>query len=71
MMQTSPLPGITSMRECAQLLLSQYIRPHLQVGVQEVHVVFHTPELMNETPKELEKKRRDSAVLNGNTTAYK
>ena len=65
MIQTSPMPGMTYMREYAQLLLQQYIRPHLQAGVQEVHVVFDTPGLMCETPKELEKKRRDNAALTG------
>lgn len=65
MIQTSPLPGMTCMREYAQLLLQQYIRPHLQAGMQEVHVVFDTPGLMKETPKELEQKRRDSVVLKG------
>ena len=62
MIQTSPVPTTSCMREYAQLLLAQYIRPHFRAGVQEVHVVFDSPGSMAETPKELEQKRRDSIV---------
>ena len=62
MIQTSPMPTMSCMREYAQLLLAQYIRPHFRAGVQEVHVVFDSPGSMAETPKEVEQKRRDSIV---------
>ena len=43
MIQTSPVPTTSCMREYAQLLLAQYIRPHFRAGVQEVHVVLTAP----------------------------
>ena len=67
MIQTSPLPGMSCMREYAELLLSQYVRPHFQAGSQEVHIVFDSPGSMAETPKELEQKRRDSTAINSGT----
>ena len=45
---------MSCMKEYAQWLLHQYIRPHFKAGVEEVHVVFDTPGSMPETPKELE-----------------
>ena len=65
MVQTSPMPGMSCMREYTQLLLEQYVRPHFRAGVEEVHVVFHTPGSMCETPKELQQKRRDSTADKG------
>ena len=62
MIQTTPLPTMGSMQEYAQFLLHQFVRPHLSVGVQEVHVVFDSPGSMKESPKELEHRRRDSSV---------
>ncbi len=62
MIQTSPLPTMSSMNEYAHFLLNQYVRPHLRVGVQEVHVVFDSPGSMRESPKELEQRRRDGSV---------
>lgn len=62
LIQSSPLPSMSCMKEYTQWLLHQYIRPHFRAGVQEVHVVFDTPGSMPETPKELEKRRRDKEV---------
>ena len=62
LIQSSPLPSMSCMKEYAQWLLHQYIRPHFKAGVEEVHVVFDTPGSMPETPKELEKRRRDKEV---------
>ena len=62
MIQTSPLPTMSSMQEYTRLLLNQYVRPHFRAGVQEVHVVFDSPGSMRESPKELEQRRRDSGA---------
>ena len=62
LIQSSPLPSMSCMEEYTQWLLHQYIRPHFRAGVQKVHVVFDTPGSMPETPKELEKRRRDEEV---------
>ena len=43
MIQTSPLPSMSCMREYAELLLTQYARLHFQAGALEVHVVFDSP----------------------------
>lgn len=59
LIQSSPLPSMGCMKDYAQWILDQYIKPHFRAGVQEVHVVFDSPGSMSETPKELEKKRRD------------
>ena len=55
------------MSEYAELLLSQYVRPHFQAGSYEVHVIFDNPGSMAETPKELEQKRRDSTAKKNDT----
>ena len=60
MIQTTPLPTMSCIREYVQLLLAQYVRPHFRAGAQEVHVVFDNPGSMKETPKEIEQKRRDN-----------
>ena len=62
MIQTTPSPGISCMKEYAELLMAQYVRPHLQAGSLEVHVIFDNPGSMSETPKEIEQKRRDSTA---------
>ncbi len=62
MIQTAPLPIMSSTQEYAHFLLYQYVRPHLRAGVQEVHVVFDSPGSMRESSKELEQRRRDSSV---------
>ena len=36
MIQSSPLPGMSHMREYAELLVHQYITPHLQACLQEI-----------------------------------
>lgn len=50
--QSSPLPSMSCMKEYTQWLLDQYVRPHLRVGSEEVHVTFDSPGSMTETPKE-------------------
>ena len=62
LIQSTPLPSMSCMKEYTQWLLHQYIRPHFRAGVQEVHVVFDTPGSMPETAKELEKRRRDKEL---------
>ena len=62
LIQTSPLPNMSSMKEYVKLLLFRFVRPHFSAGVKEVHVVFDNPGSQEETPKELEKARRDKAA---------
>ena len=59
LIQSSPLPSMSCMKDYALWLLHQYIRPHFRADVEEVHLVFDTPGSMMQTPKELEKRRRD------------
>lgn len=61
MIQTTPLPSMGTLQDYARFLLNQYVRPHLRLGVKEVHVIFDSPGSMKETPKEIEQRRRDSS----------
>ena len=62
LIQTPPLPTMSCMKEYVQLLLARFVRPHFVAGVMAVHVVFDCPSSLPETPKELEQRRRDTAV---------
>ena len=70
MIQTSPLPTMSFMKDYVKLLVSKYVRPHLQVGVREVHVVFDNPDSPMETPKEIEHRRRDKNIDHKCTTFW-
>ena len=56
MIQTSPMPGMSSMREYTQLLLQLYVRPHFRK-----YMLY----LTHQGPKELEQKRRGSTAAKG------
>ncbi len=59
MIQTSPIPTMSTMKDYVKLLFSKYVKPHFQAGVIEVHVVFDNPSALPESPKEIEHRRRD------------
>ncbi len=40
MIQTPPIATMSNMHEYVKLLLYKYVKPHLRVGANEVHVVF-------------------------------
>lgn len=60
---------MTNMGTYVTLLLQRYAKPHLLVGVKEVHVVFGNPGSLPKTPKELEHVRRNQGVKQPLTTS--
>ena len=60
MIQVAPIPTMKHMQEYVNFLLTRFVRPHLNAGAIEVHVVFDNPGSMPETPKEIEQARRDA-----------
>ena len=62
LIQTSPLPTMSCMKDYVKLLLARHVHSHFSAGAKEVHIVFDSPGSLPETPKELEHRRRDKAV---------
>ena len=62
LIQTTPLPTLSTMRDYVQLLIAKFVRPHLLAGVTEIHVVFDNSGSLPETPKEIEQCRRDACA---------
>ena len=70
LIQMAPIPSMGSMEEYVKLLLSRYVRPHFNAGAIEVHVVFDVAGLQEESPKEIEQRRRDSGIQDISTSHH-
>lgn len=44
LIQTAPPPGVTPFRQYTDMLLKRFTVPHLNAGVQEVHILFDDPD---------------------------
>ena len=62
MMQTAPPPGTTTFRQYTDMLLKRFVQPHLQAGALEVHVLFDDPNNSTQSPKEIERQKRNKSV---------
>ena len=62
MIQSSPCPGIITYKQYANMLFQQYIFSHIKMGVKEIHVIFDDPADNNQSPKQIEREKRDNMV---------
>lgn len=59
LIQTSPLSTHHSMKEYSSFLLKRFALPHFVRGSMEVHILFDNPGRQPNSPKNLERQRRD------------
>jgi DNA-directed RNA polymerase subunit M/transcription elongation factor TFIIS len=61
MIQATVILGVTKFSHYAKMLINRFIQPHFKNGVKQVHVIFdcHNTESDYESPKEIERKKRD------------
>ena len=59
MIQATPTLGVTNFSDYCRMLLCHFVVPHFNKGATEVHVIFDCPIQGNESPKEVEQKKRD------------
>ena len=59
--QTPPVSTTSTFNEYAEFITKRYLMPHLKANTSEVHVLFDDPDQMPESPKQLERKRRDES----------
>ena len=62
LIQTPSSPEIATFLEYAQMLFDCYALPHIQAGVLEVHILLDDPGKMTESPKEIERAKRDEST---------
>ena len=62
MIQTAPPPGTSNFRQYTDRLLKRFVQPHLRAGAIEVHVLFDDPDTSNQSPKEIERQKRDKSA---------
>jgi len=59
-LNTTPLGSQRTLADFAHFLIKRFIIPHFLRGSQEVHMIFDNPGRLPQTPKYLERKRRES-----------
>ena len=62
LIQTAPAPGVSTFRQYTDILLNRFIHPHIRAGATEVHVLFDDPDNSIQSPKEIERQKRDNSV---------
>lgn len=62
LIQTAPPPGISTFREYTDMLLTRFVQPHLRAGALEVHIIFDDPGTSHQSPKEIERQKRDNVI---------
>ena len=62
MINSPPLGCHKTLSDYTQFLLKRFISPHLTRGSKEVHIVFDTPGMLPNTPKQFEQQRRDKTA---------
>lgn len=69
MLNTSPLGSHRTFADYSRFLIKRFIVSQFARGTKEVHVLFHHPDRLSETPKYFERKRRDTTakVATGHT----
>ena len=59
LIQTPPMPGIVNFQEYAEMLFDCFALPHLKAGAKEVHILYDNPGQVKESPKHIERTKRD------------
>ena len=62
LIQTAPLPGVSTFGHYTDLLLKCFVQPHLRAGATQVHVFFNNPNNSIQSPKEIERQKRDTSA---------
>ena len=72
LIQTAPAPGILTAKQYADMLFNRIVQPHLTyAGALQVLVLFDDPDNQTESPKEIERHKRDSAAHVESMNVYK
>lgn len=53
--QTAPLPGVSTFRQYTDMVLKRFVQPHLRAGATQVHVLFDDS---IQYPKQIEREER-------------
>ena len=61
MTQTSPISVTATFKDYSEFLVKCYLSPHIKGNTNEIHVLFDDPDQMQESPKQIERKRRNES----------
>lgn len=62
LIQTAPPPGVSTFKQYTDMFLSRFVNHHLRAGAIQVHVLFDDPDNSTQSPKEIERQKRDSSA---------